>query len=59
MKEISKEELLKLPNGTIYYTYNPLTNTYHEETLGKNDIAHSKYAYDKLKYYLKKEVSND
>ena len=47
----TKEEILSLPEGTKYKVYNPLTNTWHDEVSGKNDIAHNKYAYDKLKYY--------
>ena len=51
--EVKKEEILKLPSGKKYYCYNPLTDTWHEETVGKNDIAHNKYAYNNLKYFIK------
>lgn len=56
-KELTKEEILQLPKGTKYYCYNPLTDTWHEEILGKNDIANNKYAYDKLKYFIESEVN--
>lgn len=54
MIEKTKEEILQLPTGTKYYVYNPLTKMQHEEIANKNDIAHNKYAYDKLKYYMTK-----
>lgn len=50
--EVSKEIIKTLPEGIKFIIYNPLTDTYKEETSGKNDIAHNKYAYEKLKYYL-------
>lgn len=50
-KEISKEQVLELPEGTDYAVYNPLTDTYKFEKVGMNDIAHNKYAYDKLVYF--------
>ena len=53
MKEISKDDVLKLPSGTIYIIYNPLTNQYKEETASLKDIAHNKYCYNNLKFYLK------
>ena len=43
-EEISKEELLKQENGFQYVVYNPLTDTYKFEKLGKYDIAHNKHA---------------
>lgn len=56
MKQVNKEYILTLlNNGDKYIVYNPLTNTYHEETRGKNDIASNKHAYDKLIYYVEKE----
>lgn len=50
-KEITKEEVLKLPEGTDYAIYNPLTDTYKFEKIGKNDIAHNKHAYEGLVYF--------
>ena len=55
MKEITKEQAKELKEGTIYLVYNPLTQQYKEETASKKDIVHNKYAYDKLKFYLKEE----
>lgn len=53
MKEISKEEALKLPTGTTFIVYNPLTEQYKEEIASPIDIVHNKHCYDKLKFYLK------
>lgn len=53
MKEITKEEALKLKTGTTYIVYNPLTNQYKEEIATPVDIVHNKHAYDQLKFYLK------
>lgn len=50
-EEITKEQVLELPEGTDYAVYNPLTDTYKFEKVGKNDIAHNKHAYDKLVYF--------
>lgn len=50
-EEISKEELLKQENGFQYVVYNPLTDTYKFEKLGKYDIAHNQHAYEKLVYF--------
>ena len=58
LKQVNKDYILTLLNeGDEYIVFNPLTNTYHTEIVGKNDIAHNKYAYDKLLYYM--EVKND
>ena len=54
-KEVSKEYIKQLPIGTTYYVYNPLTDTTKEETASPIDIAHSKYAYEKLRYYVEEE----
>lgn len=54
MKKVNKEYILMLlKEGDEYYVFNPLTNTYHTEIVGKNDIAHNKHAFDKLIYYVK------
>lgn len=50
-KEIKKEDLLKQEKGFEYAVYNPLTNEYKFERLGKYDTANNKYAYDKLVYF--------
>lgn len=50
--EVSKEIIKTLPEGIKYIIYNPLTDSYKEEISSKKDIAHSRYAYEKLKYYL-------
>ena len=53
MKKVTKEYILTLLNkGDEYIVFNPLTNTYHTEIVNKNDIAHNKYAFDKLIYYI-------
>lgn len=54
-KEVSKEKIKQLSLGTTYYVYNPLTDTTKEEIASPIDIAHNKYAYDKLKYYIEEE----
>lgn len=56
LKEITKEEAQQLETGKVYIIYNPLTKIWKEEISGKNDIAHNKYAFDQLKYFLKEEV---
>lgn len=56
LKEITKEEAKALEPGTAYVIYNPLTKTYKEEISGKNDIAHNKYAFNQLKYFIKEQV---
>lgn len=58
-KEITKKEVLELPEGTDYAVYNPLTDTYKFECVGKNDIAHNKHAYEKLAYFevIKGEIN--
>ena len=54
LKQVNKEYILTLLNkGDEYYVFNPLTNTYHTEIRGKNDIASNKHAFDKLIYYVK------
>lgn len=55
MKEITKEEALKLQTGTIFIVYNPLTEQYKEEVASPIDIVHNKHCYDKLKFYLKED----
>lgn len=57
LKEITKEEVLTLENKTEYIIYNPLTDSYKKEIAGKNDIAHNKYCYEKIKFFL--EVAED
>lgn len=56
MKEITKEEAMALPNGTIYVVYNPLTNQHKDETATPIDIVHNKHCYNQLKFYLKNET---
>lgn len=54
LKKVNKDYILMLLNkGDEYIVFNPLTNTYHTEIVGKNDIAHNRYALDKLIYYVK------
>ena len=55
MKEITKEEAVKLNTGTEYIIYNPLTKQYKEEIASPIDIVHNKYCYSELKFYLKED----
>ena len=50
-KELTKEEVLQLEEGTWYSVYNPLTDSYKFERASNHDIAHNKYAYDKLVFF--------
>lgn len=52
-KEISKEKVLKLKSGAVYYIYNPLTDNTKEEIASPIDIVHNKYCFDKLRYFIK------
>ncbi len=52
-KEISKEKVLKLKSGVVYYIYNPLTDNIKEEIASPIDIVHNKYCFDKLRYFIK------
>ena len=53
MKEITKEEVLNLKNGTEYVIWNPLTNQLKVEIATPVDIVHNKHCYEKLKFYVK------
>lgn len=53
MKEITKEEVLNLIEGTQYVVYNPITNNLSIELANKKDIAHNKYCVPALKFYIK------
>lgn len=55
LQEISKEKVINLNLGTIYYVYNPLTDTLKEEVASPIDIVHNKHCYDKLQFYITKE----
>ena len=48
---------MKLKSGTVYYIYNPLTDNNKEEIANQRDIVHNKYCFDKLRFFIKKEVS--
>lgn len=52
-KEIKKEKVMKLEVGTVYYVYNPLTDSSREETASPIDIAHNKHCYEKLRFFIK------
>lgn len=58
-KEIKKEDLLQKEKGFDYAVYNPLTDEYKFERLGNHDIAHNKYAYEKLIYFEVIEGNED
>ena len=53
MKELTKEEVLELKSGTEFVIYNPLSNQLKVEIASPIDIAHNKYCYEKLKFYIK------
>ena len=59
-EEMTKEEVLSLPEGTKYAIFNPLTLNYKFQERGsKNqDIASDKHAYEGL-IYLKVYVEED
>jgi len=52
-KEITKEKVMKLSTGTVYFVYNPLTDSSREETASTVDTVHNKHCYDKLRYFIK------
>lgn len=53
MKVITKEEAKELKEGTVYVIYNPLTKQYKDEVASKKDIAHNKYCYNQLVFFIK------
>ena len=53
--EIEKDKVLKLATGTVYYVYNPLTDSVREEVANPIDIVHNKHCYDKLIFFIKWE----
>lgn len=53
MKVITKEEAKELKEGTVYVIYNPLTKQYKDEIASKKDIAHNKYCYNQLIFFIK------
>lgn len=50
--ELSKEEVKQLPEGTQVLIYNRLTGRVSLDDAGKKCIANSKYASDKLVYFV-------
>lgn len=54
-KEVKKEEVTELLEGTVYYAFNSLTNQIHKEIASIKDIAHNKYCYEKLKFFVKED----
>ena len=53
MKEMTKEEIKELKPGTEFVIYNPLSNQLKVEVSSPTDIAHNKYCYENLKFYIK------
>ena len=53
MKEMNREEIKELKPGTEFVIYNPLSNQLKVEVSGPTDIAHNKYCYENLKFYIK------
>lgn len=53
MREVTKEEILNLNEGTQYIIYNPFTDSLKVEIASKKDVAHNKYCVSNLKFYLK------
>lgn len=52
MREITREEAKKLQTGMEYVIYNPLTRQLKIEIASPIDIAHNKYCYDKLEFFI-------
>lgn len=59
MKELTKEQVKELPNGTEYIIYNPLTKQLKVEIATPLDIVHNKHCYSGLKFYIKVEDINE
>jgi hypothetical protein len=53
MKEMTREEIKELKPGIEFVVYNPLSNQLKVEVSSPIDIAHNKYCYEKLKFYIK------
>lgn len=53
MKELTKEEVLNLKEGSQYVVYNPFTDRLTLETASKKDIVHNKYCVETLRFYVK------
>lgn len=51
-KEVKKVEVMNLLEGTVYYIFNPLTEQIREEVSSIKDIAHNKYCYEKIKFFI-------
>lgn len=56
--ELTKEEAAHLPDGTQVLIYNPLTDDYKIERIGKGCLARSKYAASQLKYFSFEDIEN-
>lgn len=54
--ELAKNEAAALPDGTQVLIYNPLTESYKLERIGKGCLARSRNAVDQLKYFSFEEV---
>lgn len=59
MVELTKEEVMNLSEGTIYYVFNPLTGEFSKETANDKDIVHNKHMYEKLEFYLKEKKDGE
>ena len=54
--ELAKDEAARLPEGTQVLIYNPITDDYKLERIGKNCLARCKHAVPQLKYFSFCEV---
>lgn len=54
--ELTKDEAAHLPEGTQVLIYNPFTEDFKLERIGKNCLARHKHASPSLKYFSFREV---
>lgn len=54
--ELTKDEAARLPEGTQVLIYNPFTDDFKLERIGKNCLARCKHAASNLKYFSFREV---
>ena len=56
--ELTKEEAARLPDGTQVLIYNPITDDYKLERIGKRCLARDKHAINELKYFLFEDLES-
>lgn len=52
LKEVKREEVIKMLPGIIYYVYNPLTANVRKEITSEKDIVHFKHCCLNLRYFI-------